>query len=51
MSRSADTVASAVPGAKRRTLEGQPHNVDPAAIAPALVEFFAAEAPPAVSPV
>jgi len=46
MSRSADTVASAVPGAKRRTLEGQPHNADPAAIAPALVEFFAAEAPP-----
>jgi hypothetical protein len=42
MSRSADTVASAVPGAKRRTLAGQPHNVDPAAIAPALVEFFAA---------
>ena len=41
MSRSADTVASAVPGAQRRTLEGQPHNVDPAAIAPALVEFFA----------
>jgi hypothetical protein len=42
MSRSADTVANAVPGAKRRTLEGQPHNVDPAGIAPALVEFFAA---------
>jgi hypothetical protein len=41
MSRSADTVASAVPGAQRRTLEGQPHNVDPAALAPALVEFFA----------
>ena len=42
MSRSADTVASAIPGAKRRTLQGQPHNVDPAAIAPVLLEFFAA---------
>jgi hypothetical protein len=40
MSRSAD--ASAAPGSKRRTLEGQPHDVDPAAIAPVLVEFFAA---------
>lgn len=30
MSRSADAVASALPGSKRRTLEGQPHNVDPA---------------------
>jgi pimeloyl-ACP methyl ester carboxylesterase len=39
-SRSTD--ASAAPGSKRRTLEGQPHDVDPAAIAPVLVEFFAA---------
>ena len=45
MSRSADAVRSAVPGSKRRTLEGQPHNVDPAAIAPVLVEFFAPDAP------
>jgi hypothetical protein len=30
-----------VPGAQRRTLTGQPHNVDAAAIAPALIEFFA----------
>ena len=26
--------------ARRRTLAGQPHNVDPAVIAPALAEFF-----------
>ena len=42
MSRSADAVASAVPGSKHRTLEGQPHNVDPAVVAPVLVEFFGA---------
>lgn len=42
MSRSADTVTSAIPGAQHRTLQGQPHNVDPAAVAPAVVEFFAA---------
>jgi alpha-beta hydrolase superfamily lysophospholipase len=42
MSRSADAVARAVPRAQRRTLAGQPHNVDPAAIAPLLVEFFGA---------
>jgi pimeloyl-ACP methyl ester carboxylesterase len=42
MSRSADAVASAIPGAQRRTLAGQPHNVDPAAIAPLLVEFLRA---------
>jgi Alpha/beta hydrolase family len=42
MSRTADAVARVVPGAQRRTLEGQPHNVDPAAIAPALIDFFAA---------
>jgi Alpha/beta hydrolase family len=42
MSRTADAVASVVPGAQRHTLEGQPHNVDPAAIAPALIDFFAA---------
>jgi pimeloyl-ACP methyl ester carboxylesterase len=41
MSRSADAVAKVVPGAERRTLSGQPHNVDPAAIAPVLIEYFA----------
>jgi alpha-beta hydrolase superfamily lysophospholipase len=42
MSRTADAVARVIPDAQRRTLTGQPHNVDPAAIAPALIEFFAA---------
>lgn len=42
MSRTADAVARVVGGAQRRTLEGQPHNVDPAAIAPALIDFFTA---------
>jgi pimeloyl-ACP methyl ester carboxylesterase len=41
MSRTADAVASVVPGAQRRTLQGQPHNVDPAAISPVVAEFFA----------
>src|SRR5262245_16431276 len=42
MSRSADAVASLVPGAERRTLPGQPHNADPTVIAPVLAELFAA---------
>jgi hypothetical protein len=41
MSRTADAVASVVPGTQRRSLPGQPHNVDPAAIAPVLIDFFA----------
>jgi pimeloyl-ACP methyl ester carboxylesterase len=40
LTRSADAVAAALPNARRRTLAGQPHNVDPAVIAPALAEFF-----------
>jgi pimeloyl-ACP methyl ester carboxylesterase len=40
ISASADAVASALPKAQRRTLAGQQHNVDPAAIAPALTEFY-----------
>jgi pimeloyl-ACP methyl ester carboxylesterase len=40
ISRAAAEVARLVPGARRRTLPGQPHNVDAAALAPALVEFF-----------
>jgi pimeloyl-ACP methyl ester carboxylesterase len=39
---SSDAVADALPDARRRTLDGQPHNVDPAVIAPLLAEFFAA---------
>ncbi|MEU7001366.1 alpha/beta hydrolase [Nonomuraea sp. NPDC046570] len=42
LTNAADAVAAAVPGSRRHTLAGQPHNVDPAAIAPALAEFFAA---------
>jgi pimeloyl-ACP methyl ester carboxylesterase len=43
MRRAADEVARLLPAARRRTLPGQPHNVDPAAIAPVLAEFFAEE--------
>ena len=35
-------VGDAVPGSKRRMLPGQTHNVAPQAIAPVLVEYFAA---------
>jgi hypothetical protein len=42
MSRTADAVAALVPGAQRQTITGQPHNVDPTAIAPALADFFRA---------
>jgi pimeloyl-ACP methyl ester carboxylesterase len=41
LSRTAEAVARVVPGAQRRTLAGQPHNVDPAVIAPVVAEFFA----------
>jgi pimeloyl-ACP methyl ester carboxylesterase len=34
-------VADALPNAERRTLAGQTHEVDPAVLAPVLVEFFA----------
>jgi pimeloyl-ACP methyl ester carboxylesterase len=42
MLETARTLAKVIPGAKLRTLDGQTHNVDPAALAPVLVEFFAA---------
>jgi len=48
LSTSAEALAAALPAAERRTLAGQPHNVDPAAIAPALAEYFAAR--PAARP-
>jgi pimeloyl-ACP methyl ester carboxylesterase len=41
LSHGAQAVAEALPDGRRRTLEGQPHNVDPGALAPALEEFFA----------
>lgn len=40
LTHAADAVATTLANAKRRTLPGQQHNVDPAAIAPVLVEFF-----------
>ncbi len=40
MSHGAQAVADTLPHAQRRTLTGQPHNVDPEALAPVLVEFF-----------
>jgi pimeloyl-ACP methyl ester carboxylesterase len=41
LSYAAQAVADALPQAQRRTLTGQPHNVDAEAIAPVLAEFFA----------
>jgi len=40
LSHAAQAVASALPNSQRRTLSGQPHNVEASAIAPVLVEFF-----------
>jgi pimeloyl-ACP methyl ester carboxylesterase len=42
LSATAEAVAGALPHAQRRTIQGQPHNVDFAALAPVLAEFFAA---------
>jgi hypothetical protein len=41
ISRTADAIPELVAGAQRRTLTGQPHNVDATAIAPVLIDFFA----------
>lgn len=40
LSHAAQAVADALPNVQRHTLKGQPHNVDPEAIAPVLAEFF-----------
>ena len=40
MRRAARTLAEAMPNARARTLEGQTHAADPAALAPVLGEFF-----------
>jgi pimeloyl-ACP methyl ester carboxylesterase len=40
LTNAADAVAATLPNAQRRTIEGQPHNVDHNAIAPVLTEFF-----------
>ncbi|SEG85150.1 Pimeloyl-ACP methyl ester carboxylesterase [Nonomuraea solani] len=42
MANAGVAVAAAVPGAVRRVLEGQAHNVAPEALAPELLEFFVA---------
>jgi pimeloyl-ACP methyl ester carboxylesterase len=41
MRETAQALAEQIPGAKTHFLDGQGHNVDPAVIAPVLVEFFA----------
>jgi pimeloyl-ACP methyl ester carboxylesterase len=41
LSEAADSVAKAMPAASRRTLTGQPHNVDATAIAPVIAEHLA----------
>ncbi len=41
MRETAQALANVIPDAQTCTLEGQEHNVDPAILAPALVEFFA----------
>jgi len=40
MKTTADTLARAIPDARRRTVDGQGHQADPAAIAPILRDFF-----------
>lgn len=40
LARAAEAVAATVPGAQHRMLPGQTHNVSPAVLAPALVEFL-----------
>ena len=43
MAATADALAAAIPGAKRRTLPGQTHAVEAKVLAPVLVEYFGAE--------
>ncbi len=43
MRASADRIAKAIPKGRRRTIEGQGHNVSPQAIAPVLIEFLTAD--------
>lgn len=42
MREAADAIAAALPGAQRRTLPGQTHNVDPEVLAPVLRDFYQA---------
>jgi pimeloyl-ACP methyl ester carboxylesterase len=43
MRETARALADVIPQGQHRTLEGQEHNVDPAVLAPVLVEFFKGE--------
>jgi pimeloyl-ACP methyl ester carboxylesterase len=43
MRETARALANTIPDGQHRTLEGQEHNVDPAVLAPVLVEFFEAQ--------
>jgi pimeloyl-ACP methyl ester carboxylesterase len=47
LQKAARAVADAVPGAFHRTLPGQTHNVKPAVLVPAIVEFLTAPGAPA----
>ena len=40
LTAAAEAVATALPHPQRRTLEGQPHNVDAAALVPLVADFF-----------
>jgi hypothetical protein len=40
MRETADTLGKAIPGARRRTVEGQAHDVSAKVLAPILLEFF-----------
>ena len=40
MTNAGKAVARSIPGAAHRVLDGQTHNVSPAALAPELLEFF-----------
>jgi pimeloyl-ACP methyl ester carboxylesterase len=42
ISAACQVLADVLPNVRRATLDGQPHNVDPAAIAPVLTDFFRA---------
>ncbi len=42
MKVTAETLVNTIPGARLSTLDAQAHDVNPEALAPVLVEFFAA---------
>lgn len=49
LQNAARALASVLPDAQHRTLEGQTHGFDPAVLAPVLVEFFGTQAAPATA--